>query len=43
MYKESISAAYNVLDIEIEEPPAIYDRETKNKAMQKIANNDFGS
>ena len=29
-YKENISAAY-VSDIEIEEPPPIYDRDTKNK------------
>ena len=34
MYKENISAAYNVLDIEIEEPPPIYDRDTKNKAEE---------
>ena len=34
MYKEKISAAYNVLDIEIEEPPIIYDRDTKNKAEE---------
>ena len=33
MYKENISAAY-VLDIEIEEPPPIYDRDTKNKAEE---------
>ena len=33
MYKEDISAAY-VLDIEIEEQPPIYDRDTKNKAEQ---------
>ena len=32
VYKENISAAYNVLDIEIEEPSPIYDRDTKNKA-----------
>ena len=32
VYKENISAAYNVSDIEIEEPPPIYDRDTKNKA-----------
>ena len=32
MYKENISATYNVLDIEIEELPPIYDRDTKNKA-----------
>ena len=31
MYKEDISATY-VSDIEIEEPPPIYDRDTKNKA-----------
>ena len=34
MYKENISAAYNVSDIEIEEPPLIYDRDTKNKAEE---------
>ena len=34
MYKENISATYNVLDIEIEEPPPIYDRDTKNKAEE---------
>ena len=34
MYKEDISAAYNVSDIEIEEPPPIYDRGTKNKAEE---------
>ena len=33
VYKENISAAY-VLDIEIEEPPPIYDRDTKNKAEE---------
>ena len=32
VYKENISAAYNVLDIEIEEPPPVYVRDTKNKA-----------
>ena len=32
--KENISAAYNVLDIEIEESPPIYDRDTKNKAEE---------
>ena len=32
VYKENISATYNVLDIEIEELPPIYDRDTKNKA-----------
>ena len=31
MYKENISAAYNISDIEIEEPPPIYDSDTKNK------------
>ena len=34
MYKENISAAYNVLDIEIEETSPIYDRDTKNKAEE---------
>ena len=33
VYKENISAAY-VLDIEIEEPPPIYDRDTKNRAEE---------
>ena len=33
VYKEEISAAY-VSDIEIEEPPPIYDRDTKNKAEE---------
>ena len=33
MYKEKISAAY-VSDIEIEKPPPIYDRDTKNKAEE---------
>ena len=33
VYKENISAAY-VSDIEIEEPRAIYDRHTKNKAEE---------
>ena len=32
VYKEDISAAYNVSDREIEEPPPIYDRDTKNEA-----------
>ena len=41
----------NILDVEIEEPPPIYDRDTKNKAEEldrldkvyrKIANIDFG-
>ena len=34
VYKENISAAYNVSDIEIEEPPPIYDRDNKNKAEE---------
>ena len=34
VYKENFSAAYNVLDIETAEPPAIYDRDTKNKAEE---------
>ena len=34
VYKENISAAYNFLDEEIEEPPPIYDRDTKNKAEE---------
>ena len=34
MYKENISAAYNVLDIEIEEPSPIYDKDIKNKAEE---------
>ena len=33
MYKENISAAY-VSDIEIEKPPPICDRDTKNKAEE---------
>ena len=33
MYKENISAAY-VSDTEIEKPPSIYDRDTKNKAEE---------
>ena len=33
VYRENISAAY-VLDIEIEEPPPIYDRDTKNRAEE---------
>ena len=32
VYQDNISAAYNGLDIEIEEPSPIYDRDTKNKA-----------
>ena len=31
VYKENISAAYNISDIEIEEPPPICDSDTKNK------------
>ena len=34
VYKENISDLYNVSDIEIEEPPPIYDRDTKNKAEE---------
>ena len=34
VYKENISAAYNVSDIEIEEPPPIYDKDTNNKAEE---------
>ena len=34
VYKENIFAAYNVSDIEIEEPPPIYDRDTKNKVEE---------
>ena len=34
VYKENIPAAYNVLDIEIEETSPIYDRDTKNKAEE---------
>ena len=34
VYKENISAAYNVSDIEIEEPPSIYDKDTKNKTEE---------
>ena len=34
MYKEDISAAYNVSDKEIEEPYPMYDRDTKNKAEE---------
>ena len=34
MYKENISAAYNVSDMEIEEPPPIYDKDTNNKAEE---------
>ena len=33
VYKENISATYNVSNTEIEEPPPIYDRGTKNTAM----------
>ena len=34
MYKENISATSYVLDVEIEEPSLIYDRNTKNKAEE---------
>ena len=34
VYKENISAIYNVSDIEIQEPPRIYNRDTKNKAEE---------
>ena len=34
MYKEDISAAYNVSDIEIEEPLPTYDRDTKNEVEE---------
>ena len=34
VYKESICAAYNVLNIEIEEISPIYGRDTKNKAEE---------
>ena len=34
MWKENISDAYNVSDIEIAEPSLIYDRDTKNKAEE---------
>ena len=34
MYKGSISAAYNVLDIGIGEPPPISETDTKNKAEE---------
>ena len=34
MCKGNISAACNVLDIEIEEPPPIYDKNTENKAEE---------
>ena len=34
VYKEDISAIYNVSDIEIEEPPPIYDRDSKNKVEE---------
>ena len=33
MYEEKISAAY-VSDIEIQKPPLIYDRDTKNNAEE---------
>ena len=34
VYKENISAGYNVSDMEIEEPPPIYDKDTNNKAEE---------
>ena len=34
VYKENISSAYNVSNVDIEEPPPIYDRDTKNKAEE---------
>ena len=34
VYKENISAAYYISDIEIEEPSPIYDWDTKNKAEE---------
>ena len=34
MYKENIFAAYNVSDIEIEEPSPLYDGDTKNKVEE---------
>ena len=34
MYKEDISAAYNISDAEIEYPPPIYERGTKNKTEE---------
>ena len=34
VYKENISATSYVLDLEIEEPSLIYDRDTKNKAEE---------
>ena len=34
VYKENISATSYVLDVEIEEPSLIYDRDTKNKAEE---------
>ena len=34
MYKENIFAAYNVSEIEIEEPSPLYDGDTKNKAEE---------
>ena len=36
MYKENITAAYNVLGVEIEEPLPIFDRDTKNRAEDLV-------
>ena len=44
VYKENISAAYFVSDIEIEEPPPMYEGEISHRfKYRKIANTDFGS
>ena len=44
VYKENISAAYFVSDIEIEEPPPMYEGEISHRfKYRKIANIDFGS
>ena len=44
VYKENISAAYFVSDIEIEEPPPMYEGEISHRfKYRKIANSDFGS
>ena len=34
VYKEDISTAFNISDIQIEEPPLIYGRDTKNKTEE---------
>ena len=36
MYKENITAAYNVLGVEIEEPLPIFDSDTKNRAEDLV-------